>query len=71
LQVGDLGYFPDPSRFDRATKRHAGKDSLEYGAWLVAEPSEEADAVFAEERCPGALWFTARNHEDHELLVSV
>jgi hypothetical protein len=24
LQVGDFGYFPDPSRFDKATKRHAG-----------------------------------------------
>ena len=23
LQVGDLGYFPDPSRFDKATKRRA------------------------------------------------
>jgi hypothetical protein len=38
LQVGDLGYFPDPSRFDKATKRHAEKDSLEGGVWLVAQP---------------------------------
>ncbi|HEX5271729.1 MAG TPA: hypothetical protein VFW33_14625, partial [Gemmataceae bacterium] len=29
LQVGDLGYFPDPARFDKATKRHAEKDPLE------------------------------------------
>jgi hypothetical protein len=68
LQVGDLGYFPDPSRFDKATKRHAAKDSLEGGVRLVAQPSEEADAVFAVESCPGALWFTAGNHEDYELL---
>ena len=68
LQVGDLGVFLDPSRFDKATKRHAEKDSLECGVRLVAEPSEEADAVFADEPCPGAMWFTAGNHEDYELL---
>jgi hypothetical protein len=68
LQVGDLGYFPDPSRFDKATKRHAERDSLEDGVRLVAEPSKEADAVFAEEACPEAMWFTAGNHEDYELL---
>src|SRR3954467_12065955 len=58
LQVGDLG----DSRFDRATKRHTGKDALEGGVRLVAQPSEEADAVFADELCPAALWFTAGNH---------
>jgi hypothetical protein len=68
LQVGDLGFFPDPSRFDKATKRYAGKDSLECGAQLVAQPNEEADAVFADEPDPGVLWFTPGNHEDYELL---
>jgi hypothetical protein len=68
LQVGDLGYFPDSSRFDRATRRHAERDALEDGARLVAQPSEEADAVFAGERCPEAMWFTAGNHEDYDLL---
>jgi len=68
LQVGDLAVFLDPSRFDKATKRHAEKDTLECGVRLVAEPSEEADAVFADEPCPGAMWFTAGNHEDYELL---
>jgi hypothetical protein len=64
LQVGDLG----DTRFDKAAKRRAGKDSLEYGMRLVARPSEEADAVFADGSCPGAMWFTAGNHEDYELL---
>jgi hypothetical protein len=68
LQVGDLGYFPDPSRFDRATRRHAERDALENGAFLVAQPSEEADAVFAGEHCPAAMWFTAGNHEDYDML---
>jgi hypothetical protein len=68
LQVGDLGYFPDLSRLDKATKRHAEKDALEAGVRLVAEPSEEADAIFADEHCPKTMWFTAGNHEDYELL---
>jgi hypothetical protein len=64
LQVGDLG----DSRFDGATQRHPGKDTLESGMRLVARPSEEADAVFAEEGCPELLWFTAGNHEDYKML---
>ncbi len=64
LQVGDLG----DSRFDQVAKRHANKDALEGGMRLVAQPSEEADAVFADELCPAALWFTAGNHEDYDLL---
>src|SRR5262245_4902644 len=31
LQVGDLGYFPDPCRLDVATLRHALDDPLELG----------------------------------------
>jgi hypothetical protein len=70
LQVGDLGYFPDPSRFDKVTRRHAEKDPLECGVQLVAQPSQEADAVFADAHCPPALWFTAGNHEDYEALAA-
>jgi hypothetical protein len=68
LQVGDLGYFPDPSRYDKATRRHAARDPLESGVRLVAEPSDEADVVFADALCPAGMWFTAGNHEDYELL---
>ncbi len=35
LQVGDLGYFPDPARLDKATARHAAADPLELGACLA------------------------------------
>ena len=52
LQVGDLGYFPDPGRFDKATQRHAERDPLEGGVRLVRRPSEEADDVFAERALP-------------------
>lgn len=68
LQVGDLGYFPDPARLDKATRRHAQDDPLELGALLVTEPSSEADRIFAEEETPEALWFTAGNHEDYAAL---
>lgn len=60
LQVGDLGDFPGPGRPDR--------DTLDGGMRFVAERTEEADAVFADPHCPPALWFTAGNHEDFELL---
>ncbi len=71
LQVGDLGYFPEPSGYDKATRRHAEKDALESGVRLVAEPSEEADAVFNDPLCPEAMWFTAGNHEDYDLLKNL
>ena len=70
LQVGDLGYFPEPARLDRATMRHASRDPLELGAALVATPSPEADAVLLQEGAPD-LWFTAGNHEDFEELAEM
>src|SRR5213078_4399969 len=64
LQVGDLG----DSRFDKAKKRHARKDAPAGGLQLVTQPSEEADAVFADEPGLAPLWFTAGNHENYEWL---
>src|SRR4051812_18591367 len=65
LQVGDLGYFPDLARLDKATARQAAADPLELGTHLIAEPNREADAVFhGEAGPPPPLWFTAGNHED-------
>lgn len=69
LQVGDLGWFPDLSRLDRATARHAEKDPLELGATLVCQPGSQADSVFADPHGPDALWFTAGNHEDYQALA--
>lgn len=68
LQVGDLGYFPNPGKLDKATRRHAEGDSLELGAQLVAEPSPEADKVFSDATEATVLWFTAGNHEDFDEL---
>jgi hypothetical protein len=66
LQVGDLGDFP-VGRFDKTTKRPTGKGTPERGGRFLAL-SDEAEAVFADERCPAAMWFTAGNHEDYDLL---
>ena len=68
LQVGDLGFFPDPSRLDRATQRHAARDPLELGAADIVTLNPQADAVFGEPDLPQALWFTGGNHEDHDAL---
>ncbi len=69
LQVGDLGYFPDPTRLDKATARHAAADPLELGATLIARPNREADQILrAEDGSAPTLWFTAGNHEDFTIL---
>jgi hypothetical protein len=69
LQVGDLGYFPDVSRLDKATVRHAQKDPLELGTQLVTEPNTLADEFFFGDEIPAAdLWFTVGNHEDFASL---
>jgi hypothetical protein len=68
LQVGDLGYFPDLGRLDRATRKHARNDDLELGVLQVVYRNEEADRLFAEPDLPSPLWFTPGNHEDHEAL---
>lgn len=68
LQVGDLGYFPDPSRMDKATLRHAKDDPLELGSLDVATRTELADRVFDAADSTFDLWFTAGNHEDFEEL---
>lgn len=65
LQVGDMGYFPDLSRMDRATVKHAKDDVLELGTLDVVTTNPLADKVFEEDAdCPPGLWFTAGNHED-------
>jgi hypothetical protein len=71
LQVGDLGYFPDVTRLDKATKRHAEKDPLELGVRDVVQRTRQADALFNDPETPPVLWFTAGNHEDHEVLESL
>jgi hypothetical protein len=68
LQVGDLGFFPDPSNLDKATRRHAERDPLELGASLVTTRNAQATAILEAEDVPEGLWFTQGNHEDYAAL---
>ncbi len=68
LQVGDLGFFPDPTRLDKATRRHAEKDPTELGTLDIVTSNSLADAILDDPDCPDALYFTAGNHEDYEAL---
>src|SRR5438874_6729742 len=68
LQVGDLGYFPDPSHLDKATRRHAERDPLELGAALVTVRNPQATATLEADDVPEGMWFTQGNHEDFDAL---
>jgi hypothetical protein len=71
LQVGDLGYFPDLTRLDKATARFAKDDPTELGAQDIVTSNPLADSVFDDPDCAPGLWFAAGNHEDHDALVSL
>jgi hypothetical protein len=71
LQVGDLGYFPDLSKLDKATLRHAKDDPTELGAQDIIQINELADEIFNDSDCPETMWFTSGNHEDFEALKSL
>jgi hypothetical protein len=67
LQCGDLGIFPDPSRLDKATLRHAMEDATELGfLGDFVEPKAEVEAVLS--RVSSPLLCVRGNHEDHEFL---
>jgi hypothetical protein len=68
LQVGDLGYFPDPSNLDKATRRHAERDPLELGTTLVTVRNPQATAILEADDVPEGMWFTQGNHEDSAAL---
>lgn len=68
LQVGDLGYFPDTTRLDSASRRHAARDSLELGVSEFNAANLTACCFFQHFDPLVRLYFTAGNHEDHELL---
>ncbi len=68
LQVGDLGYFPDPTRIDSATRKHAARDPLELGVSEISSADPEVCRLFSQLDPALKLYFIAGNHEDHELL---
>ena len=67
LQCGDMGIFPDLSRMDKATVRHAEADDTEVGFLEhFASPNPEAEAVLSRTDCN--LICVRGNHEDHAFL---
>jgi len=67
LQCGDVGIFPDTTRLDNATKRHAELDGTELGfAEYFVEPRDEVEAVLSKLRCN--MICVRGNHEDHSHL---
>ncbi len=67
LQVGDLCDYP----FDRGTKGRGAGVTAGHGGQRILARSEEADAVFGDVGAPEALWFTAGNHENYDLLMAL
>ncbi|MBA4389250.1 MAG: hypothetical protein C0404_14850 [Verrucomicrobia bacterium] len=76
LLAGDVGCFPDVSRFDKATRRWIERDPDEAGfPEYFMQPRSEIEDVFQGEpahgefsavRCP--VFMVAGNHEDFEFL---
>ena len=67
LQCGDVGIFPDTSKLDRATIRHAESDPTELGfSDHFVEPKPEVEELLARLSCN--MVCVRGNHEDHEFL---
>lgn len=67
LQCGDMGIYPDVSKLDRATIRHAESDETELGfSKYFVERNDEAEKVLSQVSCN--LLCVRGNHEDQEFL---
>ncbi len=66
LQVGDMGAYPDLSRIDDATRRHAARDSDELGFSQYLRSCREGAALLDGGGWP-VVWVRG-NHEDFDYL---
>lgn len=66
LQVGDMGAFPDPTRLDAATARHARHDPDELGYSQYRAGCDEGAALLSGSTWP-VVWVRG-NHEDEDHL---
>lgn len=79
LIAGDLGCFPDASKFDKATRRWIERDPEEAGfSKYFAHPTAEVQALLAEHpelgkhsAIRGPILFVPGNHEDYDFLHSI
>jgi hypothetical protein len=67
LQVGDLGAFSDLLKLDKATKKHAQKDSDELGFQNFYVATPESQFYLQHSQAP-KTYFVRGNHEDFEYL---
>jgi hypothetical protein len=67
LQVGDMGAYPDISRIDDATARHAARDTDELGFSEYVRGCAEGAALLEAPGWP-VLWMRG-NHEDFDYLA--
>ena len=70
LQVGDMGYFPDPSPDGQGdAPAREGRPARTRHVRHRRRRTDLADRVFDDDpHCPPGLWFTAGNHEDFDEL---
>ena len=67
LQVGDFGAFPDLSKLDKATKKHAAQDTDELGFQDFCIATSESKFYLEHQQTP-ATYFVRGNHEDFDYL---
>jgi predicted phosphohydrolase len=67
LQVGDMGAFPDSSKLDKATKKHAEKDTDELGFQQFCVATPESEFYLQHQQAP-STYFVRGNHEDFDYL---
>jgi predicted phosphohydrolase len=67
LQVRDFGAFPDLSKLDKATKKHAQKDSDELGFQDFYIVTPESKFYLEHQHAP-LTYFVRGNHEDFNYL---
>ena len=60
LQAGDMGIFPDQSRMDKATVRHAQSDITESGLTARSAPTSTCPSRFAVNHSASICVFLAR-----------
>lgn len=67
LQCGDMGAFPDKSRMDKATLRHAKSDRDELG-FIDDFVTSQSDVLAFLDKLDIDMLCVRGNHEDHEFL---
>jgi Icc-related predicted phosphoesterase len=70
IQLGDLGAFPDPDRFDEAGKIHVGLDpsELDFQRLLQADGRRAELLRKIRDHFASPIYFLRGNHEDFEYL---